>query len=64
MPVIFLLNTDSYKLKMKFGSEMASIGMTFFYENWHVSTKALFFVSDTQVLYSQTIICLKVSCSR
>jgi len=33
MPVIFLLNTDSYKLKVKFGSEMASIGMTFSYEN-------------------------------
>ena len=38
MPVIFLLNTDSYKLKMKFGSEKASIDMTSLYENWHVNT--------------------------
>ena len=43
MPVIFLLDTDSYKLKVKFGSEMASSGMTFFHENWHVNTEALGF---------------------
>ena len=60
----FLLNTDSYKFKMKCGSEKASIGMTFLYENWHVNTKALFFLSDTQVMYTQTIMSLKVSCSR
>jgi len=43
MPVIFLLNTDSFKLKMKFESEKASIGLTFLYENWHVNTKDFFF---------------------